>query len=185
VSQDGNKTRPRPNYWLGGVALALLAGLITALAWGIWRVLTSLDSGTAAAVITASATVLISVLSLIFSRRSEQQRAIEQAHRDRKVPIYDEFMGFWFRMLGAEQRGEDPPSEQEIARFLYDFTQKVTLWGPDPFIAQYNDFRRTSLSAGPEEDESSPAVMFAFEDLMFAMRKDLGHPNAVLGEVTC
>jgi len=81
------------------VALALALVFVIGLGLVAWRVLTALDSAAAAAVITASATVLISVVSLLVSRNWEQRRAIEEAHREHKRAIYEDFMQFWFSTL--------------------------------------------------------------------------------------
>jgi hypothetical protein len=77
---------------LGLVLIGLLvAGGIAAIVFA-WRAFADLDPGIAAALVTAAATVLLSVSSLILSKRWEQQREIQQQHRKRKLPIYEEFM---------------------------------------------------------------------------------------------
>lgn len=129
----------------------------------------------AAAVVAASATVLISVVSLIYSKRWEQARTIQEAQREHKRGVYEEFMRFWFRTIAADSLGEEPPDEAEIMRFMATFNQKLILWGSDELLSEYVLFR--SAGAVAEEDGGSPKMVFAFERLLYAIRRDLGHAN--------
>ena len=118
--------------------------------------------------------------SLVVTRVWERQRAIEEQHRQHKLPIYEEFIAFWFRALMHEQTEEDPPSDVEMARFLSDFTQRLTLWGSEEVLREYGQFRLfSSLHAAGGEDASdgSTELMFKFEQLLLAIRNDLGHSN--------
>jgi hypothetical protein len=159
------------------VLLALLA-VAGGVFFGLWRGLAALNSTTAAAVITASATVLFSVLSLIVSKRWEQRLAIAEAQREHKRGVYQEFMRFWFQVLSAPMLDEQPPDEKEIQRFSVDFNQQLILWGSDDLLSEYNRFRAVGAVLG---EEGGPPIMFAFEGLLYAIRRDLGHPNKGLG----
>lgn len=166
---------PRSSYvWL---AVALV--LVGAVLFGIWRGLASLESGVAAAVIAASATVLISVFSVIYSKRWEQARTIQEGQREHKRGVYEEFMHFWFRTIASDSLGEEQPDEAEILRFMATFNQKLILWGSDELLAEYVRFRQVAAIA--EDGEGSPEAIFAFERLLYAIRTDLGHSNKGLG----
>ena len=119
--------------------LVLLLAVIAALSWGIWRVIDALDPGVAAAVIAAIATVIISVVSLIYQRRWEQRRAIQEAQREHKRGVYEEFIQFLFRIVS------DPPSEDEVQRWAVEFHPKLILWGANEIVTEYGEFRRISL----------------------------------------
>jgi hypothetical protein len=164
---ESERTGPSTSsYVLLGVVV-LAAG---ALAYGIWRGLEALDPGVAAALIAATATVLISVVSLILQRRWEQRRAIEEAQREHKRVVYVEFIDFLFRSA------TDPPGEAEIERFIKEFSPKLILWGGEAVLSEYGAFRATAI---PETEEAAvnAEILFAFERVLYAVRRDLGHPD--------
>jgi multidrug transporter EmrE-like cation transporter len=74
--------------------LLVFLGLVGAAIYGAAVALDHLRTGVAAGVLTASATVLISVVTLVASQRADRRKAIEQSVRERKVPLYDELLGF-------------------------------------------------------------------------------------------
>ena len=74
------------------VAIAVvgaLAGGIYAVAAAVLGVLRRLESDLAVAIIAASATVTVSVITAIVAKRLEAKAAIRQELRARKVPIYE------------------------------------------------------------------------------------------------
>src|SRR5262245_52819459 len=79
----------------GFAALFVVLGLFAAAIYGVVVALDHLRTGVAAGVVTASATVLISVLTLAASQRADRRRVIEQSVRERKLPLYDELVRFW------------------------------------------------------------------------------------------
>jgi choline-glycine betaine transporter len=102
---------PTPTPLSSFVVLGVVVVLVVAFLVVVWRGLAALDSTVAAAVIAASATVLISVVSLIYSKTWEQRRAIEEAQREHKRGVYEEFIQFLFRTI------TEPPGEEAIQQF--------------------------------------------------------------------
>ncbi len=180
----------------------LIAGLafICAALWLIWSGLTSLSQQVAATLITASVTALVSVFGIVESKRREQRREIEQEHRMQKVPIYEDFMSFWFRLLLANQLsaaealdknpqaikrgGRDASAaigQAEMVSFLVNFTQKIIIWGSDDVVRDYANFRRRvatpDTSVIPDDIGSTIQSLLTFEKLLLAIRSDVGHRN--------
>jgi hypothetical protein len=87
------------------VVLCLVVGLFGALIWFVITQIRSLDSEVAAAVITASATVVVSVILVVLGRYFEKKRELEAQAREKKIPLYEEFIDFWFRVLYAKKMG--------------------------------------------------------------------------------
>ena len=104
------------NRFVTALILTATFAILGALGIGLWRVLASLGSAPAAAVITASATVLISVFSLIYSQRTEHRVSIEEAQREYKRGVYEEFISFWFKALMAPVLGDQRPSQHPHRR---------------------------------------------------------------------
>jgi hypothetical protein len=158
----------------GFLALAVLLALVGALVWGIARGLSSLQPGIAAAVVTASATVLISVFSVIYSKRWERRRMIEEGQRVQKLPLYEDFVGFMFRATFFDA---ESMTEADWKQFVGNSAQKLSLWAADDVISAYNNLRRVTVATPAAELDSNPAPLLAFEQLLLAIRKDLGHNN--------
>jgi hypothetical protein len=165
------------------VALAILLTLAGSLLWFVISQVRSLDSEVAAAVITASATVVVSVVVVVLGRYYEKKRELEAQARDRKIPLYEKFIDFWFRVLYAEKLGEAQPSEQELLRAMVDFTRGSTVWASDSVIRKWRDARLQYVALGSQaQDQSnaSIAALFGFEEMLLEMRKDTGHPRTRL-----
>ncbi|WP_429845308.1 hypothetical protein [Brevibacillus sp. FIR094] len=158
-------------------------GLIASVVIGIyylfktaWTTFMSLDPPVSAALITGSVTALVAVLSLILTKLYERKKEIEQSHRTNKLPLYEEFISFYFKLLMSSKTGQ-PVSEAEMIEFHTKFTQKLILWGSDDVISAYANFRRVylNLSKYPPNE-----LLLQFEKIMLALRKDTGHKNKKL-----
>ena len=161
--------------------------LLTALGYGIFiairltaRVLTSLNSDIAVAIIAASATVFVSVLSIILGKAYESRTLIRKELREKKIPVYEDLIKFMFRILmGAET--DDQPSEKEILDFMSHFTQRIMVWGSDDVLASWVRWRRAAIDE--QEIKKHPMkLLFLYEDLILTIRKDLGHKNKNIGK---
>jgi hypothetical protein len=151
--------------------LALTAGG----AWAIWKTLTALSPQVATAIIAGAATLLVSVFSVLWSKRVERLREIEQEQRKQKIPVYEEFLALVFRIVMAEKLGEGPVSEQDMMKSFSGFAQKMIVWGSDDVLKEYAAFRKLATTATPE---TAPILhVFAIERLLLAIRRDVGHKN--------
>lgn len=169
----------RPSKWQLVLALGVLAVVVVVVSGLIWAVFQGLDrlkSGVAAAVIAASATALISVWSLIYSKRWEQRVLVAQAQREQKLPLYEEFVQFWFMQTFFREDDEETDAA-EWKQFVGFTAQKFALWAADDVIRTYNAFKVTAAIATQEGHEPNPVPLLAFEQLLLAMRRDLGHEN--------
>lgn len=73
-----------------------------------------------------------------------------------------------------DKLGQDPVTEKEIFEFVHGFNQSMIVWGSDEVLKQYLIFRSSSQNAG---DLNPSAAVGILENLMLAMRIDLGHAN--------
>lgn len=157
---------------LGAAAWAVYLALTTAV-----RGLVSLRSELAVAVITASVTVAVSVISILLSKHLEHRAVIIQELRARKTPIYEDIISTMFKVVFADKLGEQPLTEAELMRFFAATTEKLTVWGSDGVITAFRAFR-----LGPP---APPAEMlFLYERFLLEVRRDLGHKNKDLKKGT-
>ena len=158
---------------LGLISLAVLAGLV----WGLYTVLAhlmTLNPNVSASIIAACATVLVATLSVLLSKHFEIQKLVFKEHRDKKIPIYEDLVRFFFRVMFKSKKGK-PLSQSEMASFFQDFVQKATVWGSDDVLKAFGDFKRHApeIQAGADPTK----ILFLSEKLLFAIRRDLGHKN--------
>lgn len=109
---------------------------------------------------------------MIVSKQYERRQEIEQEHRRQKQLIYEQFMDYWFKSL--ERPGNEAAANAELERHFSEFTKKLIVWGSDNVLKQYLTFRQSS-SAAKEGD--TRRMFVAFENVILAMRRDLGHKN--------
>jgi len=139
------------------VSLCLVLGLCAAVIWFVFTQIRSLDSEVAAAVITASATVVVSVIVVVLGRYFEKKRELEAQAREKKIPLYEEFIDFWFRVLYAKKMGEEPPPEKEMLRAMVDFTRRSTVWTSDSVSRKWREVRLQYVALGAQSQDQSTA----------------------------
>jgi hypothetical protein len=157
-----------------GVLLVLaVIGLIVLL---IVRAMAALDSEVAIAVLGAGGTITVSVISLTIGRYLERKRQIEADTRLKKIPLYEDFISFWFRVLYQDQLGK-PVTQKELLKFFVDFTKVATVWASDDVIRKW---RQTRQEFEGIHGEAPPRSLFMFEELLLAIRRDAGYPSTQL-----
>ena len=167
--------------WLKGllqviISLAVLAGLV----WGLYTVLArlvahlmTLNPNVAASIIAASATVLMATISVLLSKQLEIRTLVFKEHRDKKIPIYESLIEFFYNAMFQTKKGT-PVSESEMIDFLQGFVGKITVWGSDDVLKAVIAFK----SQTPDVIAQDPAKsLFVLENMLFVIRRDLGHKN--------
>lgn len=170
----------KPQSFLAiAMGIFLIAMMCLGLYWVIrsaYRVLSSMDSDIAVAIIAAAATVLVSVISIIVGKIYEAQTSIQEELRKRKTPVYEEFITFIFRVLLGEKTGSTPTSD-EMAKFLSDYNQKMMVWASDSVLREWSAWRHSLEQHNALEEPNFVAGLIQYEKLILAIRKDLGHKN--------
>ena len=158
------------------IGLAVLAGL----AWGLYTVvarllagLMALNPNVAASIIAASATVLMATASVLLSKHLEIRTLVFKEHRDKKIPIYENLIKFIYDAMFRPKKGK-ALSQAEMLSFLQDFVEKITVWGSDDVLKAVIYFKRQTPGVIAQDPANS---LFVFENMLFAIRRDLGHKN--------
>jgi hypothetical protein len=158
------------------VGLVLLLAIGTGLFWlarSVVNWVVSQDSQVAAASIAFFGTVIAGIGAVLVSQQRTKSREIAEAHRPTKTELY---MGFAAEMVAVmrsskAQGGLEDKGQAHLEEFFYDFTAKVMMRGSPKVVAAYGRFRR--IGANPE-------VVLLVDDVLQAMRKDLGLSNSNL-----
>jgi hypothetical protein len=162
------------NLVVGCAALVILGALAAGIGWILWRAVVVLAPQLNAGWAAALATGIGSLLTLALTKLLDRMWQIEQQHRHQKIPIYEEFMAFLFRVFLGQKTGESI-GQEEMVRFATDFTRKLIVWGSDGVIREYGAFRKQS-----QADPSGLALAYQLEQVLFAIRRDIGHRNSGL-----
>lgn len=175
VSADKNQDRKDI-----AVAVVLLGGLLFGaylFLAKLWAIFSSVDPKLAVGIIAASTTIIVSLISVLVSKYLERKAQILAHLREKKVPTYEKIINFIFSITFAEKLGEKQPSEKEMIKFMAEITQELVIWGSDEMIDAFYMFRMQSIDNSKSEMESSTDILFTVENLLLAIRKDLGHKN--------
>lgn len=155
--------------------LLVLAGIffgIWYVLYAIWKAFSGLQKEVVAAVVAATATFLVSFISIVLGKYYEKKLLIEKEMRDKKIPVYNEFIEFLLNLMSNSRT----MSEDEMKDFFKNFTQKILVWGSDEVINHWSKYRRLSIKEA--ESGINMETMFELENLLFAIRKDTGHKNS-------
>ena len=146
---------------------------------GIWlkTFTSSLDAVIIVALITGSVSVVGVIFTSVVAKIIEyHQKRMEYLYQKREKPYY-EFIEMVYKILQQEKLGEKY-SEKEIERDMNKFSQQLTLWGSNKVIQKFIKFRKSAAS-----NENKTDILFASEDLMYAMRSDMGLPKMKKGSL--
>ena len=160
--------------WVAVTAMVTAGGL--ALWFGLplaYRLLVSLTQEVAVSLVVG----VLTVGALLWRRASEVKEQREAHIRDQKVPVYEGFLRFWFKMLYQGGKGKQAPNQQVLNQHMVDSVPGFVFWASDDVIRQWNELRRSMAAA---DESRGIEKLFELEDLMLAMRADLGHDNAKL-----
>ncbi|MDO9028814.1 MAG: hypothetical protein Q7V09_00145 [Hydrogenophaga sp.] len=169
--------RLKVREFLGAAVVLILIGGVCSGVWvlggSLVTSLASASSEVAAAVIGAMATVLVGVSAVLLSQAHERRRSREEAHRLKKVEIYQEFIGVITRMIGAANQNlaikEIEPGE--LASYLFRFKSEILLWGSPRVIRAQIKFESV---AGKVDIK---LLFNAVNELYMAIREDVGLSN--------
>lgn len=115
----------------------------------------------------------VSVATVMLSKRQEQKVEIAAQLRQKKVPVYEKIIEFIFLITFAAKLGKRAPTESETIQFFADTTRDLVIWGSHDMVKAFGDFREAMMSIPSHGDSSH--ILASVEDLLFAVRKDLGH----------
>ena len=165
---------------LGILGIALL-GLC---AWFIYKLLSlflvtlkDADPKIAAAIIGSVATVIVGLCAVLYTQKQIKQRDIDEAHREKKVAMYSEFLNIVQRTMSGQNKNVPvkPISDKQLLTSLLKFKTEIMLWSSPGVINSFVQFQEIS-AARSSIDKLLPAV----EKLYREMRKDIGLKNSGL-----
>lgn len=143
----------------------------------LWTILSAVDPKLGAGLIVASATVLVSLISVLVSKHLDRKSEILAHLREKKTPTYEKIINFIFSLTFAKKVGKKEPSEKEMIKFMAEITQELVIWGSDEMLNAFYNFRMVSIENTNRDLNDHYDILTMVEDLLLAIRKDLGHKN--------
>ena len=126
-------------------------------------------------------TILIASLGALITFASNLQIQIRNEQKPKKTEIYDKVINFFFDSILATKLGQQPKTQEDLVQGFADMTPDLILWASDDVLNLYIEFRQMANNNMP--DSSRPPVLL-FGQMLLAMRKDLGHQNKQMNEVS-
>ncbi|WP_250565112.1 hypothetical protein [Adonisia turfae] len=126
-------------------------------------------------------TILIALFGALITFAGNLQIQIRNEQKPKKTEIYDQVINFFFDSILASKLGREPKNEGELVQGFADMTPDLILWASDDVLNLYIEFRRMA-SSNTLGSPNNPILLFG--RLLLAMRKDLGHQNKKIDEVS-
>jgi len=157
------------------VGIVLLIALALAVLWLgreflLWVVAQS--SEVVGAIIACAGTVIAGIGAVVISQQRTKAREIAESHRPKKTEIYSEFIKMVVGIMRTQKSKKNATADpsEELEEFFFSFTTDVMLWGSPGVLRSYGEFRRVG-------QQKNPNVILMVDDILQAMRKDLGLSN--------
>lgn len=157
------------NIGLGIITIAILGLIIWALFYEIgqapWQFIT----------------ILIALLGTLVTVAGNLNIQIRNEQKPKKIEIYDKVIKFFFDSILASKLGRESKTEQELVQGFSDMTPDLILWASDDVLNLYIKFRQVTDN-DMQHSLNNPIILFG--QMLLAMRKDLGHQNDKLNEIS-
>jgi hypothetical protein len=158
---------------LPGLLLLLAAlAIVGVLAWLAVSWFIGLAPTTQTPVAALTGVVLAPLIAFVTSRVLERRRSLDASLRDKKTQLYDEMVKGLMNILdlGGAARKVGKNNAAEILRFFVNMTPRMITYASPRVIKAWNGVR-----LGAARGATGFQTLANFEDLLKAMRADLGH----------
>jgi hypothetical protein len=160
--------RSRLRIVLGRLAVAAAGALV------IWAFVEAVRAEPA--VVGSLGVAVVGVLGVVWQQRQSELARLRESHRDRMTPVYYDLLGA-FKKLSTEEGKVDP----EIQELFMDLKARQLLLGASSEMVRAFNAWQSRTNEVQELGDPIQAVR-VWEELLLAIRKDLGHRDADLPE---
>ena len=159
--------------FIAGIVFAVV--LCAAAIWLLFQfvfLFSSANSSVQTSII-AGAVALISVIATIWRERS---KAIKEAHREKKIEIYNQFVDVIFEFVKNPNKSEEMGEirrDSPLAIKLLEVSRGALLYGSPKVVLAISDWKKS----GKKIDPSPLSTFDAMGRILLAMREDIGLSN--------
>ena len=102
----------------GIAALIIIIMIIYYICSIVFTVFSSVNPQLGASLVAASATIIVSVMTVVFSKHLDTKNTINNHLREKKIPVYEKIIEFIFTITFADKIGKEPLSDIETINFF-------------------------------------------------------------------
>ena len=115
-------------------------------------------------------------VTVILKNRLEEAATRRERLLEKKIPLLERFVALIFDLFRGVKGVKAPLAEKDMIGRMIDITQDSVIWASDDVLRAFGTFRQVS------QDQAAGKVppvqaLFTIEDLLFAIRKEVGHKN--------
>ncbi len=153
------------------VGYVLILGLVGLAGWGFIEAVQAEP-----AVVGSIGVAVAGVLGVVWQQRQAEKARLREAHRDRMSPVYYDLLGVMFKKIGS---GGASGPDSEAEEFFRDLkARQLTLGASSEMVQAFNGWARSTARA--QEEGNDLGAVLAWEVLLRAIRKDIGHEDSDL-----
>ena len=159
------------------IFLAFLIYVLYATLSFFYSALEQSSAQTVATIIGGMITVIGGIAAVVITQKQTKQREIDEAHREKKIEIYKNFIDMALNALASENENLNVQrlSQQELATKIMHFRSDILLWGSPKVIKAYLNFMAIS-----QDTSGSQNILVAVNEIYKTMREDIGLSNESL-----
>jgi membrane protein implicated in regulation of membrane protease activity len=135
--------------WIAFTGFVCIAGIFYLL-WLVGSFFVSnlfaIDPRISVPVIGTMITAIVGLSATIITQRQIKLREIEEAHREKKVEIYQKFIKTVTSLIAGQNARVtiEAPTNQELIDYLFTYKAEILLWGSPKVIKSQLEFEKTS-----------------------------------------
>lgn len=118
----------------------------------------------------------VTITGYFISRYLERKKIIEMEIRNKKIPIYEEFVSYYFYTMFNEKKNTGKGADPKMVNFFRDFNQKAIIWFPDEVLKSYLKWKK-DITRFTNGESSLHDAIYQQEEFLKAIRQDIGHKN--------
>lgn len=123
---------------------------------------------------------MVTMIGYFLTRYFERKKIIEQQIREQKLPVYEEFVSFVFKIMSDVKNGQKT-DDKEMEKFMMNFNKKSIIWLSDRSLIAYLKWKNAAakISTDPQKSDIQNSIkqMLVLEEMFYEFRKDIGHSN--------
>ena len=128
-----------------------------------------------AVIIVALLSAVVTIVSMVIAKVTEYRQGTKRYLYSKREESYTLFVEVLYKMREMS-KSEGAYSESEMIEDIANISKGLTLWGSNRVIKKWVKFRTNSANnlQSPEKN------LLAFEDIIFDIRRDMGHRKGLL-----
>ncbi|HXU27951.1 MAG TPA: hypothetical protein VN698_12040 [Bacteroidia bacterium] len=158
-------------YLIGFTALIIIAVALYFIMKYIFSFFTSINSQGVTTWVGITIPLVSTIVALFIGRHFENRKGQQEKIREHKIPVYNDLIETTLNYLSDKETKKEIKDKQ-LEDFFRRVTPKMVIWADDTVIKQWADFRMDAIKGA-----DGRVLLRKLEDVMFIIRRDLGHEN--------